>query len=140
MLPPFRGADATTPLRSPYPTSLANFADRFIINTQRARIFVGYLKHRKGLLDIGMRGYQWLDGGFVEYKTDPSDIDVVTFYSPLKKELQIAQQNPHLFNHKSVKKVYETDAFFVPMTDDYECVRGIVYWYSIFSHKRGTLQ
>ena len=84
---------------------------------ERRAILTGWLNHRAALRAIGFdRGFQWLDGSFVEQK-DPQDLDVVTFlYRPpgIVDPNQLAmlmRANLNLFGRVQVKAAYKLDFF-----------------------------
>ena len=68
---------------SPYAVSALEVVTTLGRTEQRKSILRGWLQHRAALREAGYgRGFQWLDGSFVEDK-EPKDIDVVAFlYRP----------------------------------------------------------
>jgi len=106
-------------------------------------ILDGLLRFRAALHELGMTGFQWLDGSFMEdIETNdnrpPNDIDVVIFYTPPEgvDESALAEANPDIFRNS--KDAYSVDAYFyrlgLPM--DQSAVERVSYWYSLWSHKR----
>jgi hypothetical protein len=88
------------------------------------------------------RGFQWLDGSFVEQK-DPADIDVVTFlYRPAHiqnhQELgAIVQANAMVFHREAAKVQFRVDAFFVELNGLAEPLIAVSrYYLGLFSHRR----
>src|SRR5262245_49215124 len=84
VLPPHLGAPGMVLDLSPYRCTVAEVCDRFAISPARKRILDGLLKLRAELFALGIEGFQWLDGSFVEdieaqEGRDPGDMDVVTF-------------------------------------------------------------
>ena len=71
---------------SPYVVSAFEVVSTFGGSNERAKILDGWLRHREELRSLGFqRGFQWLNGGFVENK-EPRDLDVVTFlFRPAKR-------------------------------------------------------
>lgn len=84
-LPPFLGGNPAVQAKmSPYSTTLVKLVDRFASSNVRKEILKGYLDHRAALLNLGITGFQWLDGSFLEdiealESRPPGDIDLVTF-------------------------------------------------------------
>lgn len=68
VLPPFIDADATArPGASPYLTTMTEIVRRFGTSAERLAILRGLLDYRAELLRVGIvRGFQWIDGSFVE--------------------------------------------------------------------------
>ena len=103
----------------------------------------GFLRFRFELSTLGVRGFQWLDGSFVENieaqeSRAPSDIDVVTIIENsdpgLKRALIV---RPDLVNHTIVKATFAVDSFLIPcdltpvqLIDHTRC------WIGLFSHRR----
>jgi hypothetical protein len=111
---------------------------------KRKAILRGWLQHRAALRDVGFgRGFQWLDGSFVEGK-DPRDLDIVTFlYRPPGFDSASALggllgANLDLFDRAQVKATYSLDAFPVDLNGSPEgVVNAARYFLSLFSHRRG---
>lgn len=53
--------------------------DSFPESTTRAIIAAGFTRLRLDACGYGVAGLHWIDGSYVTNKTDPDDIDVVTF-------------------------------------------------------------
>ena len=142
VLPPFSGDNPATSIRSPYRSDLPKFAQRFATNQTRAEIFIGFLRLRKKLLLLGIRGLQWCNGSFVETKNMPGDIDVVTMYQPLGSEEKdsINPANYDVFDNSLAKQSYLTDAYYVAISTDYSFIKTVAYWHSLFSHRRETME
>ncbi len=45
----------------------------------RGQICEGFINYRDRVGEYGISATQWIDGSFVERKTDPADVDVVSF-------------------------------------------------------------
>ena len=91
-----------------------------------------------------MRGFQWLDGSFVEDK-EPKDLDIVTFIrrpgTAATAQLlgALMQTSIGVFDRALIKTTYSLDAFFVDMDGDPESVVNQTrYWLGLFSHCRDT--
>lgn len=86
VLPPYVGpagpAGAVEDL-SPYTVTAIEVVTTLGFTDEHRAILLGWLRHRAALRAIGFdRGFQWLDGSFVEQK-EPRDLDVVAFlYRP----------------------------------------------------------
>jgi len=68
LLPPY-GYEGVAEIdgRSPYPTTLINFVERFAITAERTKLLQGFLDYRKNLRATGLdSGIQWIGGSFVE--------------------------------------------------------------------------
>jgi hypothetical protein len=90
-------------------------------------ILVNWLSYREQLRAIGFnRGFQWLDGSFLEAK-DPKDLDFVTFfYRPIgttvQQALAVMHANKHLFDRGDIKKHFTLDALFVDLQGSAETI------------------
>ena len=146
VLPPFVGPGgpaASSQNLSPYKATALEVINRFGSTPSRKSILKGWLAHRAGLREVGFdRGFQWLDGSFVENK-DPNDLDVVTFlYRPPwindpKSLSSHIQENLHLFQRPSVRERYSLDFFPVDLDGSSEViVESSRYFLSLFSHRR----
>lgn len=104
---------------------------------------------RKELFELGLSGFQWLDGSFLEdieaqAGRDPGDIDVVTFASnPMDLHglhSHIHTSKPWLLNRKQVKSKYSVDHFLVALASRPELIVDQTrYWYGLFSHRRDAI-
>jgi hypothetical protein len=112
----------------------------------RRGLVANWLHHRAQLRAIGFdRGFQWLDGSFVEDKT-PRDLDVVTFlYRPpgIVTPTQLAllmRANLNLFGPAQVKAAFGLDFFAVDLSSSPELLVSLTrYWIGLFSHRRDGL-
>lgn len=131
---------------SPYPASIAMLVERFGSSVERRHLLSGLLNFRAQLRLAGIvRGFQWIDGSFVEYiernqGRAPNDIDVVTFFHIAEGQTQesLVQNYPAIFNHGQVRENYTVDAYFVPLEEAKveEIIAISVYWYRLWSHTR----
>jgi len=150
ILPPFLGPSPAhaSGLMSPYKVTVSDIVDRFATSRERITILRGWLQHREGLRALGYdRGFQWLDGSFVEDK-EPKDLDVVTFVTfgpPSFADADAAWvsfgSNQHLFDRGAVKAGFRLDAFFIDLLDPPELVVDAArYFLGLFSHQRITME
>lgn len=146
VLPPFVGPDgpggAPEDL-SPYSTTASEVVTNFGTTVVRREILEGWLSHRTGLRAIGFdRGFQWLDGSFVENK-EPGDLDIIAFlFRPpgIRDRDMLArllQGNIGLFGRTQVKATYRLDFFPIDLNGTAEAIVNLTrYWLSLFSHRR----
>jgi hypothetical protein len=88
------------------------------------------------------RGFQWLDGSFVEQK-NPVDIDIVTFFyrpahiTDLQQLAAIVQGNAPIFQRDLAKVAFKVDEFFVDLNGSPEALVAVSrYYLGLFSHRR----
>lgn len=149
VVPPVRpGAAGHSSDRSPYITETRALCERFGSSEARRAILLGLLDLRAALRAAGVAdGYQWINGSFTEDVEQtrgraPQDIDVVTFAvlgGDAGQEALYAA-HPALFDHAHIKETYEVDHYLVA-TDvpfDIKEAHRVAYWYSMWSHQRGT--
>jgi hypothetical protein len=84
VLPPHLGNPTQRSHLSPYPCTVTELCNRFATSPKRKRILNGFIELRAILFSLGIQGFQWLSGSFLENievleRRDPGDIDVVTF-------------------------------------------------------------
>jgi hypothetical protein len=146
VLPPYvgtsgPGGDATD--MSPYEVSATEVVTTFGTSAERQKILRGWLEHRAALRALGFdKGFQWLDGSFVE-KKDPKDLDVVLFsYRPAGVSnanllAQLLRGNLNVFGRAQVKSSYHLDFFAIDLNSSIEVVVGTSrYFLGLFSHRR----
>lgn len=85
VLPPHLGTNGKVEHLSPYECIMQEVCERFATSSQRIGILRGFLALRQELWSLNLRGFQWMDGSFVEdievqENRSPGDIDVVTFF------------------------------------------------------------
>ncbi len=87
-----------TPFRA-IQTDLETVRNTFVYNERRAAIFKNYEEFLDRFQAMGFTGYfQWLNGSFVTQKTNPGDLDVVTFIPILQFEKHESQLKRQLWN------------------------------------------
>lgn len=147
VLPPYVGPDGpggAAEDMSPYVTTGLEIVSTLASTNERRAILLGWLKYRADLRAIGFeRGFQWLDGSFVEDK-EPRDLDVVSFlYRPPgisdpTQLLMVMRANAKLFVRNLVKAEYKLDAFPIDLDGSPEAlVSSTRYFLGLFSHRRG---
>lgn len=147
VLPPYvgpNGPGGAAEDMSPYVVTALEVATTLGSSNERRDILRGWLRHRADLRTVGFeRGFQWLDGSFVEAK-DPRDLDVVSFlYRPQgiqdpRQLLLVMRANANLFVRNLVKAGYSLDAFPVDLDGSPEAlVSSARYFLGLFSHRRG---
>jgi hypothetical protein len=144
ILPPFVGEPASLSGRSPYQTTLVDVAKTFGRTSTRRELLRGLIAYRKLLRELGFRGFQWLDGSFVEYGSiEPKDIDVLTFIQAKPDLSSIQPNNRELLAGAPAKQAFTCDAYFLELDVPAPApllVKRSCYWYSLFSHRRSTFE
>jgi hypothetical protein len=147
VLPPYVGPDGPgggAEDMTPYAVSALEVVATLDLTDRRKTILRGWLRHRDALRGVGFdRGFQWLDGSFVESK-DPKDLDVVSFlYRPadIHDRNDLARHlhaNINIFGRAQVKAAFHLDAFPIDLDGSAEAVVSLNrYWLGLFSHRRG---
>jgi hypothetical protein len=145
LLPPHLGKDGKVEDLSPYRCTMTEVCERFATSEQRITILRGLLGLRMELWSLNLRGFQWMDGSFVEdvevqESRPPGDIDVVTFFGATDNGASFRerlQKDPSLLERRHVKATYHTDHFWLPLgSDPVALVEHTKYWYGLFSHRR----
>lgn len=145
ILPPHLGDPREFADLSPYRCTVTEVCNRFATSPARKEILDGFLSFRAELLSIGIQGFQWLDGSFLEdieaqEGRDPVDIDVVTFIAVPDNQADAVAAfaiNPTLGNRAFVKSAFHVDSLRVPLYADPEVlVEYSRCWYALFAHRR----
>jgi hypothetical protein len=146
VLPPYvgpAGPGGAAEDMSPYVMTAIEVAATFATTDERKAILRGWLRHRAALRAVGFdRGFQWLDGSFVENK-NPRDLDVVTFlYRPPGHGggdlAKLLRANLNLFGRAQVKAAYNLDFFAIDLDGSAEALVNLSrYLLGLFSHRRG---
>ncbi len=148
ILPPHRGDPRSPVDLSPYSCTIAELCARFATTVKRKQILEGFLNLRAELFSLGIRGFQWLDGSFVEdietqEGRDPQDMDVVTFADTPADPASLTAAfvtKPEVWDPIQSKSVYFVDHYFVSLgSDSVRVVKQTQYWYGLFSHRRDGL-
>lgn len=152
-LPPFVGADATTPDRSPYTATMSEVVAALGTSPSRRKLLAGLVRYRELLKSAGYNvGVQFIDGSFVENVEvregrDPGDIDVFSFVvrpDSFRQDpaLWAAVGFPiwvsYLMNRDRNKAQFGLDTFGIAVDQHptLTLLSQTIYWYSLFSHKR----
>ena len=147
VLPPHLGDPRYPEQISPYQCTYLEVCTQFGTSPKRKEILRGLLELRLELLGLGIQGYQWLGGSFVEdieshENRGPNDVDVVTLIAnPPRDELaRLVASRQDLFLNHLTKPRYFVDHFYMSFeTPGRLLVNTAKYWYALFSHRRDDL-
>ena len=116
--------------------TLKDFEEAFATNENRQDLFIEYNAFVKYINSLGINNfYQWIDGSFVTKKTNPRDIDVVSFietkeFKKNEKELLILSKMFRNIDCYFVEVFLIDDKkYFITQTDT-------SYWYHLFQGTR----
>jgi len=113
---------------------------------ERKLLLRSLFQYRRTLRELGLAGYQWIDGSFVENVEQnrgrpPGDIDLVThvarpeqFVDPAAWEDFLDQNWDALFPEGVGLHCFMLDLMLPPEV----LVSQSVYWFGLFSHQRDT--
>jgi hypothetical protein len=157
LLPPFVGADATTPDRSPYWVTMPELVAALGTSPHRCALLRNLIEYRALLARGGyVGGIQFIDGSFVENvealaNRNPSDIDVFSILSAPTRYLTDPKAwqatglpfwNAEVANRDLNKQRFGLDTYAVLFEElqaqPMNLIRNIIYWYGLFSHQRDT--
>jgi hypothetical protein len=148
VLPPFIGTPIEAERCSPYRTTLTSIATRFSNSPARKGLLRGFVEYRRALRSIGIvRGFQWIDGSFVENKKDPSDVDVCTFFFRPESHTddrsfqKLLNEHEYIFHPYDVKARFRCDVqMYIDMsavtTNPQLSVSLATFWHGLFSHRK----
>lgn len=145
VLPPHLGDPRQPADLSPFPCTVVELCDGFATTAKRKQILEGFLNFRAELFALGIQGFQWLDGSFLENieleeGRDPNDLDAVTFVTDPAIPADLGAKlraKPELLNRAHVKAAYFVDHFWVPLGSRMvDIVDQTRYWCQLFSHRR----
>jgi hypothetical protein len=156
LLPPFIGINATTQERSPYLVTMSEFAGAMGTTAERRQLLRNLIAYRAMLAQAGyVSGVQFVDGSFVENvevaeNRPPRDIDIfsiVNMQPSYRGDLQIWGPSEFPFwrnevaNHALNKQRFALDTYALLFEElqPMGLIQGVIYWYGLFSHQRGTL-
>ncbi len=119
------------------------FVDNFSTSKTRNPNWINFLKFHKDIENVSKFSVtHWIDGSFVTTKTDPNDIDVVSFVSTKNFTNTLLQFD---MNHSNplyyVKMLYNVDNYIVWNFEDThpyytKMQEQIKYWQEFFSSDR----
>ena len=119
---------------------MLEFVRRFAVTDARIIICQGLLDYRGEIRKLGVHGFQWFDGSFVEdvekfrpKRPQPEDIDVVTFadFPDLSDPQLVALQD-------TAKGTMHVDGYYVStVAQGSWIVEMTAYWFGLFGHRRG---
>lgn len=157
LLPPFVGADATTPDRSPYWVTMPELVAAFGTTPHRQQLLRNLIAYRALLAQGGyVGGIQFIDGSFVENvealgSRNPGDIDVFSILNAPPRYLTdpVAWQatglpfwNAEVADRNMNKQRFSLDTYAVLFEErqaqPMSLISDIIYWYGLFSHQRTT--
>lgn len=145
ILPPHLGDPREFAHLSPFACTIAELCQRFTATAKRKQILEGFLNLRAELFALGIQGFQWLGGSFLEdieaqESRDPGDIDVVTFVADPEQPDNLwarLERKKELLNRGHIKATFSVDHFWVPLgSKAVDLVGHSRYWYGLFSHRR----
>ncbi|MCR5887550.1 hypothetical protein LRS06_07120 [Hymenobacter sp. J193] len=130
---------------------MTQFVAWFGYTPARLSIINGLLDYRAQLLGLGITGFQWLSGSFVEkiedtQRRDPVDVDVVTIFTrpvgidDAGWQTFLDGPNGYLINDsQAVKARFRCDAYSINLNEEpIDVVDQTRYWFGLFSHQRFT--
>lgn len=132
--------------RSPYLISPEELVSAFATSPERKSLLRDLFHYRHSLRELGIGGYQWIDGSFVEdVETQrgrpPGDIDVVTFLSRPAGMSEKSSWEEFVDQHISLLNAdgLAVHCFFVDLSiPAIVAIRQSVFWFGLFSHQRDT--
>lgn len=149
VLPPHLGDPRESAGLSPFPATSVEVCQRFATSPERRAILSGWLAFRRELTSLGViRGFQWLDGSFLEDKEaalgkPPEDLDLITFFmlptgeAPALFQSRIFTALPAFFDRDISKADFLLDHFPVHLgAPGPALVENTRYWTGLFSHNR----
>lgn len=144
--PPYLGTPANSLNVSPYQCSVADICGCQHLGSTSGRkaILNGFLDFRKTLLDLGIRGFQWLDGSFLEdvethLRRAPNDLDVVTFVEAptTPAELRVLLNSKPQTESPLSKTAFHVDSYVISLGSSSRIIVDHTrFWYGLFSHRR----
>ncbi|MBO6030424.1 MAG: hypothetical protein J6Q22_03040 [Prevotella sp.] len=145
VLPPYINDQPAVPgAQSPYECEILELCQRFATSPDRRSILKGFIQFRLDCLANNIKGFQWIDGSFVENieaveARAPHDIDVVSFIvlRDSAEESRIVANFPEFANFYLSKAKYCVDHYpLVINADPLWTVHYTKYWNMLFSHNR----
>lgn len=127
---------------------MLELCESFGSTPQRKTILLGFLDFRAEYHALGITGFQWVAGSFVEDieaidRRPPNDIDVATFIATPDTTAAVEKvvlDNPHLFNKGEAKERFRVDQVHLPLRSPAsKLVTAVNYWYALYTHRRGRV-
>lgn len=142
-LPPFTGDNAAGPAgRSPYSTTILDVVTTYGTTLERVQLLSGLIAYRGALSNVGLRGFQWINGSFTEdvervRLRPPGDIDVVTFIEYGTTPPQKDDLHRLFLDRESVRGKYGVDTYGVELNLRSDLLVQVAnYWYGLWSHTK----
>ncbi|WP_156807943.1 DUF6932 family protein [Henriciella marina] len=147
VLPPYvgpsPGGDPSS--MSPYKVSAMEVVHHFASTPNRIEILKGWIRHRQELRALGFdRGFQWLDGSFLEDK-EPDDLDIAGFLYVKDRYdeagfLRLMRDNPNVLSRAEIRAAFRLDFLPVDLAGTPESIIDLSrYFLGLFSHRRGDI-
>jgi hypothetical protein len=154
-LPPYQGLDGRTADRSPYATTMTELVQTMGTTLARRDLLKGLLNYRALLVRLGYgTGLQFINGSFAENVEmregrPPKDIDVFSILARpphyrndpiLWARTGFVEWQNEIANYPLNKTRFGVDTYAIAMDqhDALTNITSIIYWYSLFAHKRIT--
>ena len=98
----------------------------------RINLLINFGQFLNEVKELGLEAEVWIDGSFVTYAPDPSDVDAV-FYFDGEKVNTLRDDKKELFDklfqsRKMIKNLYKVEAFYAQRNDE----REIREWSKVF--------
>ena len=143
VLPPYFGNVTDGDSQSPFRCDILEFCQRFGTSLPRRDILKGFVLFRLNCMSFGIRGFQWIDGSFVEdvesvEGRSPHDIDVASWFfvcDPLNND-RILQYFPEFTDPRLSKAKYMVDHYPLLPSNPLITIKQTRYWNTLFSHNR----
>ena len=144
VLPPVLTDELAQRELSPYPCEILELCKRFGYTAPRRQLLKGLLEFRMECTRHHVKGWQWIDGSFVENIEEsedraPKDIDVITMYMVEKSvdNLILAENFPAFVDPDLTLEKYGVDHQPANINEDATKTVAIVkYWLLTFGHNR----
>jgi hypothetical protein len=115
------------------------FVDNIASNT-RLDIYNKYIRYSNDLKNlIGKELMQWVNGSFVTQKTNPKDIDLITFLD--HKDIKKLGSKLDTFKPSECWNIYGVDAYILEVyAPNHDCANftdcDVAYWLNLFGQTR----
>jgi hypothetical protein len=115
---------------------------------ERKAILEGFLLFRNELKKMGLQGFQWVDGSFVEdvenseRRRPPSDVDLLTWvFLPEgldpEKQIEWYKRVAAWYYGLDAKANFKCDAYIAPVfPNGTSYMDDAIYWSGLFSHSK----